>query len=108
MHLTEQDVISQLPETYMVSLVHATSRMRIHDELVWSRLAAHLASVHTQLNLRSLSTVVYSLTQVSRLKPVILNFDDLFEKLELSLIKRFNTEVDPQAISNTLLSYSKS
>ena len=38
---------------------------------------------------RDLANQVYSLGMVSRLKPVILNFDDLFRKYELQLIKKF-------------------
>lgn len=45
---------------------------------------------------------------VSRLKPVILNFDDLFMKYELHLIRRFiEGRCEPQSISNSVLSYSK-
>ena len=87
-------MLTRLPETYKISLIHAISKMRIEDEIIWSRIAAHIASIHNEMTLRSLSTLVYSLTHISLLKPVILNFDDLFTAIELSLIIRFQEAFD--------------
>jgi len=57
-----------------------------------------------------LSVCAYALTNISRLKPVILNFDDLFKMMELSFVKKLesNPVIVGQDISNTLIAYSKS
>lgn len=95
-------------QSYVTSLVHAISRMRIDDEQVWASLGAYLAERADVFSERDLSTQVYSLMNVSRLKPIILNFDDIFRRYELLIIKRFDQEgATPQSISNTLLAYSK-
>ena len=83
--------------------------MRIDDEQVWSSLASYLAQNCDGFSARDLSNQVYSLQNISRLKPIILNFDDLFRKYELQIVKRFDAEtVDGQTISNVVLAYSKS
>ena len=66
--------------------------MRIDDEEVWSSLASYLAQNCESFRSRDLSNQVYSLQNISKLKPIILNFDDLFRKYELEIVKRFNTE----------------
>jgi hypothetical protein len=68
--------------------------MKIDDEIVWFSLASHLSGRHEQFSIRNLSTFTYALTNISRLRPVILNFDDLFRKLELSFIKKFDSSSD--------------
>jgi len=48
---------------------------------------------------------------ISKHKPVILNFDNLYKRLELSFIKKFTEnfrQVKGQDVSITLTSYSKS
>ncbi len=98
-----------MPQSYVTSLVHAVSKMKIDDEIIWSSFASFIAGRHDQMSLRDLSTCVYSLTTISKHKPILLNFDDLYQKLELSLIKKFDSEKkDSQAIANAVLSYSKS
>ena len=88
--LTDDKMLLNLPESYVTSLAHAVSKMKIDDEVIWFKLAAHLSKRHDQFNLRNLTTFVYAFTNISKLKPVILNFDDLFKKLELQLIKKFD------------------
>ena len=102
--------LASLPSlTYVSSFVHCVSKMRIEDEAVWASLASYLAERHDQFDARNLSTVTYALANISRLKPIILNFDDLFRKFELSIIKKFDqdSKLDGQAIANAVLSYSK-
>lgn len=101
--------LSSLKQSYVTSFVNAVARMGIDDEEVWASLAAYLAERCETFSERDLSTHVYALHRASKLKPVILNFDDLFKKYELQLIKRFETgEVSTQSIANTILAYSKS
>ena len=66
--------------------------MRIDDEEVWSSLGSYLVKNCESFSSRDLSNQVYSLQNISKLKPIILNFDDLFRKYELEIVKRFNTE----------------
>ena len=66
--------------------------MRIDDEEVWSSLVSYLVQNCESFSSRDLSNQVYSLQNISKLKPIILNFDDLFRKYELEIVKRFNTE----------------
>ena len=56
-----------------------------------------------------MSTHVYSLYHASRGKSIMFNFDDLFKKYELQLIKKFEAldQTSPQSISNSILAYSK-
>lgn len=72
-----------MKESYVTALAHAISKMRIDDEVIWFSLAEHLSKHHDFYNIRDLSTFTYALTNVSRFKPVLLNFDDLYRKLEL-------------------------
>lgn len=68
-----------------------------------------MAARHEQLSLRNLSVCAFAMTNISRLKPVILNFDDVFKMMELSFVKKFEGgKVVGQDISNTLIAYSKS
>ena len=47
--------------------------------------------------------------KISKFKPIILNFDDLFMRYELQIVKRFDLEdIDGQTVSNAILAYSKS
>ena len=85
------------------------SKFKIDDEVVWFEIAQQIATRHDQLSLRNLSVCAFALTNISRLKPVILNFDDLFKTMELSFVKKFESGgVVGQDISNTLIAYSKS
>lgn len=69
--------------------MHAVSKFKVDDEVVWFEVARHIASRHEDLSLRNLSVCAFALTNISRLKPVILNFDDLFKMMELSFVKKF-------------------
>ena len=44
--MTEESALRDMPQSYMASLTHAVSKMRIEDEVVWARIAAHLANTH--------------------------------------------------------------
>ena len=78
--------------TYVTSFVNAVARMGIDDEEVWSSLAAYLIERCETFSERDLSTQVYALYHAGRKKPIILNFDDLFKKYELQLVKRFESD----------------
>lgn len=108
--LTSEEVLTQLPPSYVSSLAHAVSKMKVDDEVIWFSLASHLSMRHDQFDVRNLSTYVYALTNISKYKPVILNFDELFRKLELQLVKKFDVgkSISGQDIAITLTSYSKS
>jgi hypothetical protein len=67
------------------------SKFKIDDEVVWFEIAQQIATRHDQLSLRNLSVCAFALTNISRLKPVILNFDDLFKTMELSFVKKFES-----------------
>ena len=47
--------------------------------------------------------------QISLAKPILLNFDSLFEELELPIIMKLDQGIsDPQSIANCVSAYSKS
>ena len=81
--------LSTLKTTYVTSFVNAVARMGIDDEEVWASLASYLIERREYFTDRDLSTHVYALQHVSKRKPIILNFDDLYQKYELQLVKRF-------------------
>ena len=88
-------------------------RMKIEDPEVWNSLAAYVAKTYNQMDIRNISNTVYALHRVSLGKPVILNFDDLFQELELPLIMKLDSGLpgssgDPQSIANAVLAYAKS
>ena len=92
----------------MTSFVNALARMGIEDEEVWASLAAYLIERCETFTERDLSTHVYALYHAGRRKPLILNFDDLFKKYELQLVKKFESgEHSTQSIANSILAYSK-
>ena len=78
--------------SYVTSLIHATSRMKIDDEQIWTSFASFIALKHDQFSSRDLSNQVFALSKINKIKPVILNFDDLFKMLELSFVKKFDLE----------------
>jgi hypothetical protein len=83
--------------------------MKIDDPVIWQSLASYVAQRHEQFDLRSLSTIVYSLAFISLTKPVELNFDPLLASLELPIIMKLDSgDSDPQSISNSIWAYSKS
>lgn len=99
-----------MSHSYVSSLIHCVSKMKVDDEMVWASLGQYLAQRYDQFDVRNLSTVAYSLANISKLKPIILNFDDLFRAFELALIKKFDLDdpsTDGQALANILISYSK-
>lgn len=67
------------------------SKMKIDDEIVWFNIAAQMSKTHEQMSIRNLSTCIYALTNISKLKPVILNFDQLYKTIELSIVKKFDS-----------------
>ena len=75
--------LSSLKQSYVTSFVNAVARMGIDDEEIWASLATYLVERCETFSERDLSTHVYALHHISRLKPIILNFDDLFKKYEL-------------------------
>ena len=101
--------LNSMKATYLTSFVATVAKMKIDDEEIWGALAAYLVEHCEQFDERDLSTQVYSLQLASKHKPIILNFDDIFKKYELQLVKKLEAPgVKPQSISNTILSYSKS
>jgi hypothetical protein len=44
--LTSEEVLTQLPPSYVSSLAHAVSKMKVDDEVVWFSLASHLSMRH--------------------------------------------------------------
>jgi hypothetical protein len=61
-----------------------------------------------------MSSIVHSLAKISKLKPVILNFDDLYRKLEINFVKKFDKELQAGFkadvgvdLMTTLTSYSR-
>lgn len=102
-------VLKSLPQSYFASFVHCVSKMQLDDELVWFSLADHVSRNHTTFTVRSLATITYALTAISKRKPVILNFDKLYKSLELTFVKKFAGEGSKgQDIAMVLMSYSKS
>jgi hypothetical protein len=101
--------LSALKTSYVTSFVNAVARMGIDDEEVWASLAAYLIERCETFDERDLSTHVYALYHAGKNKPIILNFDDLFKKYELQLVKKFEMPngATSQSISNAILSYSK-
>lgn len=82
--------------------------MKIDDEQVWASLASFIVLQHESFNTRELSNIVFALSKIQKLKPIILNFDDVFMTLELTLVRKFDTEnFDGQSLANTILAYSK-
>ena len=87
--------------------------MKIEDQEVWSSLASYVLKVNDALDIRNLSNIVYSFQQVSQGKPILYNYDDLFQELELPIIKKLDRGLpgsvgDPQSIANTVTAYTKS
>jgi hypothetical protein len=74
------------PQSYVAAMIHATSKMKITDQVVWQSLAGYVAQRYQMFDTRSLSTIIYGLSSISQIKPIELNFDELFGKLELPLI----------------------
>ena len=81
--------LNSLRQSYVTSFVNVVSRMNIDDEEVWASLAAYLVERCETFSERDLATHVYALSRISKLKPIVLNFDDIFMKYEVHLIKRF-------------------
>lgn len=107
--LVSESKLDQLSESYLSAFAHAVSKMKIDDEALWFKIAAQVSQRHDQMTIRNLSTCIYALTNISRLKPVILNFDHLYKSLELSFVRKFDSgHANGQDISNTLIAYSKS
>jgi len=97
------------PQSYVSALIHAVSKMKIDDPIIWQSLASYVAQRHDQFDIRSLSTIVYALSLISQSKPIELNFDSLLAELELPIIMKLDTgSSDPQSIANTIWAYSKS
>lgn len=100
--------LSEVKPSYVTSFVNAVARMNIDDEEVWAGLAAYMSEHVETFDERDLSTHVYALYHAGKRKPIILNFDDLFKKYELELVKKFEMPgVSTQSISNAILAYSK-
>jgi hypothetical protein len=94
--------------SYASSFIHCVARMKIDDEQVWASLASFVVMNHEQFNARELSNIVFAMSKIQKLKPVILNFDDVFRTLEVSFVRKFDTEpFDGQSLANAVLAYSK-
>ena len=101
--------LAQMKSSYVTSFVNAVARMGIEDQEVWSSLGAFLIERCETFSERDLSTHVYALYHAGKKSPLILNFDDIFKKYELQLVKRFEAEVNysTQSVANSILAYSK-
>jgi hypothetical protein len=49
-----------------------------------------VAQRYEVFDIRNISNIAYSLMQISHAKPILLNFDDLFEELELPIIMKLD------------------
>jgi len=109
----DHSVLSQLSPSYVSSFTHVCANMKIEDEKCWFSIVEYIASDSSRYNLRELATIVHSLAKVSKSKPVILNFDDLYMHLELSFVKQFDSDMGSNRkdtgldLMNTLTSYSR-
>jgi hypothetical protein len=108
------DVLSKLAPSYVTSLLNITASMKIEDPKLWFSLVDYVAKSINLLELRDLSSTVHSLAKVSKLKPVILNFDDLYRQLEICFVKKFDKEMQQGFkadvgvdLMTTLTSYSR-
>ena len=75
--------LDDIPPSYASSLIHAVSKMKITDQIIWQSFALHVSQNAEKYDLRNLSTVVYALSKISQFKPVELNFDGLLGSLEV-------------------------
>ena len=94
--------------SYVSSLVHCVARMKIDSERVWASLASFVVLNKDRFNMRELSNIAFALSKIRKLKPITLNFDDVFHDLEIAFVKKFdNDPLDGQSLANTILAYSK-
>jgi hypothetical protein len=63
--------------------------MKIDEENVWFSLVSFIAQKMQFFSVRDLSTIARSLALAQKGKPILLNFDDLFIKMELHFVKKF-------------------
>jgi len=78
--------------SYVSSLVHCIARMKIDFEEIWGSLASFVVFHHDKFTQRELSNIVFAFSKIQKLKPIILNFDDVFQTLEISFVKKFDNE----------------
>lgn len=108
-NVVANNLLEGLSESYFSAFTHAVSKMKIDDEIVWFKIASQISKTHDQMSIRNLSTCIYALTNISKLKPVILNFDSLYKTIEISIVKKFDAGMaNGQDIGNTMVAYSKS
>ena len=81
--------------------------MEIHDLNTWYSLGKYLSEHYEELNIRSLANYIYALYKASSKQPIMLDFSDLFQDMELELIKRMDM-ADTQSMNTVVLSYAKS
>lgn len=88
---TDLTQLAQLqPQTYVTSLIHSTAKMQIDDAEVWNSLASYVAQRYENFDTRNLSNIVYSFYRISASQPILLNFDILFQELELPIIMKLD------------------
>jgi len=87
MALNHEILANELSPSYVSSLCNITASMKIEDPEICFSLVAYISQHAHLFDLRSLATIVNSLTKISKLKPVILNFDDFYRKIEIVLVK---------------------
>lgn len=64
--------------------------MQIDDSEVWNSLASYVAQRYENFDTRNLSNIVYSFYKISASQPILLNFDILFQELELPIIMKLD------------------
>lgn len=101
------------PQSYVTTLVHTCSKMRVQDKQVWMSLGSYIAQRYEFFDLRSLSNILYSFMYAFA-KPaartgnltkdgkgsissadsltMVAHFDELFDELELPLIVKLDSE----------------
>jgi hypothetical protein len=52
--------------------------MKIDSEEIWGSLASFVVFHHDKFTSRELSNIVFAFSKIQKLKPIILNFDDVF------------------------------
>lgn len=83
-------------QSYVTNFIHSVMKMKIDDSAIWASLARYVSENQFVFDLRNISNICYSMMQISVKKKIILNFDDLFSQLELSIIKKLDSgERDP-------------
>lgn len=91
--LNHETMSSLQPNSFVTTFIYAIMKMKIEDPEVWTSLAGFVSKNYKLYDIRNLSNILYAFHRVSLLKPVILNFDDLFSELELPFIMKLDSGI---------------